>query len=125
MITIKVGGTPLYIPTDTALVLEQNNAALGEEGITANVVWTFEIPAEPNQRILGAVQYMSSGGNRRYECELSVDGVPFSRGELYVQSATDERRLSCGIRQRCRDFPNRRRPQAGLERLSAGQSEKL
>lgn len=97
MITIKVGGTPLYIPTDTALVLEQNNAALGEEGITANVVWTFEIPAEPNQRILGAVQYMSSGGNRRYECELSVDGVPFSRGELYVQSATDERRLSCGI----------------------------
>ena len=97
MITIKVGGTPLYIPSDTALVMEQNNTALGEEGISADVVWTFEIPAEPNQRILGAVQYLYSGGSRRYECELSVDGVPFSRGELYVQSATDEKRLSCGI----------------------------
>ena len=97
MITIKVGGTPLYIPSDTALVLEQNNAALGDEGISADVVWTFEIPAEPNQRILGAVQYLYSGGNRRYECELSIDGVPFSRGDLYIQSAIDERRLSCGI----------------------------
>ena len=97
MITIKVGGTPLYIPSDTALVFEQNNAALGDEGISADVMWTFEIPAEPNQRILGAVQYLYSGGNRRYECELAVDGVPFSRGELYIQSATDERRLSCGI----------------------------
>lgn len=97
MITISVGGTPLFIPEDTALVLEQNNAALSDDGITADIVWTFEIPAEPNQRILGAVQYLWSSGNRRYECELAVDGVPISRGYLYVQSSSDERTLQCGM----------------------------
>jgi len=97
MITISVGGTPLFIPEDTALVLEQNNAALSDDGITADIVWTFEIPAEPNQRILGAVQYLWSSGNRRYDCELAVDGVPISRGYLYVQSSSDERTLQCGM----------------------------
>jgi len=97
MITISVGNTPLFIPEDTALVLEQNNAALSDDGITADIVWTFEIPAEPNQRILGAVQYLWSSGNRRYDCELAVDGVPISRGSLYVQSSSDERTLQCGM----------------------------
>ena len=97
MITIKVGGHPLYIPKDTTLVLEQSNNAFDSEGYTDDVVWTFELPAEPNQKTLGAVQFIYTGGRKRYECELSVDGVPFSRGILYVQSATDAKRLSCGI----------------------------
>ena len=97
MITIKVGGHPLYIPKDTALVLEQSNNAFDSEGYTDDVVWTFELPAEPNQAVLGAVQFVYTGGRKRYECELSVDGVPFSRGILYVQTATDAKRLNCGI----------------------------
>ena len=101
MITIKVGGKPLYIPKDTALVLEQSNNAFDNEGYMDDVVWTFELPAKPNQAVLGAVQYVYTGGRKRYECELSVDGVPFSKGTLYVQSATDARRLNCGIVTNC------------------------
>lgn len=97
MITIKVGGKPLYIPKDTALVLEQSNNVFDNDGYIDDVVWTFELPAEPNQAVLGAVQYIYTGGRKRYECELSVEGVPFSRGILYVQTATDAKRLSCGI----------------------------
>lgn len=97
MITIKVGGKPLYIPKDTALVLEQSNNAFDNEGYMDDVVWTFELPAKPNQAVLGAVQYVYTGGRKRYECELSIDGVPFSKGILYVQSAIDAKRLNCGI----------------------------
>lgn len=97
MITIKVGGKQLYIPKDTALVLEQSNNVFDSEGYTDDVVWTFDLPAEPNQAVLGSVQYIYIGGRKRYDCELSVDGVPFSRGTLYVQSATNATTLSCGI----------------------------
>ena len=97
MITIKVGNTPLYIPKDTTLVLEQSNNVFDNDGYTDDIVWTFDLPAEPNQAILGTVQFVYTGGRKRYECELSVEGVPFSRGILYVQSATDAKRLSCGI----------------------------
>lgn len=97
MITIKIGGQPLYIPKDTALVLEQSNNVFDNDGYMDDVVWTFEVPAEQNQKVLGAVQYVYTGGRKRYDCELSIDGVPFSRGILYVQTATDAKRVSCGI----------------------------
>ena len=97
MITIKVGNSPLYIPKDTTLTLEQSNNVFDNDGYTDDIVWTFDLPAEPNQAILGTVQFVYTGGRKRYECELSVEGIPFSRGILYVQSATDAKRLSCGI----------------------------
>ena len=97
MITISINHKPLFIPADTAIILEQNNNLLGDDGICADLVWSFEVPAEPNQRILGTVQYTCSSGNRRYDCEIAVDGIPISRGELYVQSTRDEKRLTCGI----------------------------
>ena len=52
MITIKVGGKPLYIPKDTTLVLEQNNNVFNPEGFMEDIVWTFSIPAKPNQKTL-------------------------------------------------------------------------
>ena len=97
MITIKVGGTPLYIPTDTVVVLEQNNNIFNSDGITEDIVWTFSIPAKPNQIVLGAVQYNNVSGHKRYDCELSFNGIPFATGKIYVQSATDEKTLYCGI----------------------------
>lgn len=97
MITISVDNKPLFIPADTAIVFEQNNNLLGDDGICADIAWSFELPAEPNQRILGTVQYVYSCDNRRYSCEIAVDGIPISRGELYVQGTKDEKRLTCGF----------------------------
>lgn len=97
MITISVDNKTLYIPADTAITLERSNNLLGEDGICADIAWSFEIPAEPNQRILGTVQYAYSSGSRRYSCEIAVDGIPISRGELYIQSTVNENRLTCGF----------------------------
>lgn len=97
MIEIKVGGKPLYIPVDTAIIFEQSNNLIGDDGIRTDIAWSFELPAEINQKILGTVQYVYSCGNRRYSCEIAVDGIPISRGELYVQGTKDEKRLTCGF----------------------------
>lgn len=97
MITIKVKGQPLFIPSDTVLVLEQSNSIFDEDGITTDIVWQFEIPAQPNQRVLGSTQFMAVGNARRYDCELLLDGVVCSRGELYIQGSMDEKTLQCGI----------------------------
>lgn len=97
MITIKVKGQPLFIPSDTVLVLEQSNSIFDEDGITTDIVWQFEIPAQPNQRVLGSAQFMAVGNARRYDCELLLDGVVCSRGELYIEGSMDEKTLQCGI----------------------------
>lgn len=97
MITVKVGDTPLYIPKETTLVLEQSNNVFSDDGIISDIIWSFEIPAKPNQAILGAVQYLYCSGNRRYDCEVAVDGILILSGYLYIQSSKDETRLTCGI----------------------------
>ena len=97
MISILIGGKPLYIPKDTALVLEQHNYILDEEEPAGDIVWTFELPAEPNASILGDERFMYVAGRRKYDCEMQFCGIPFTRGELYIQSSQDEKRLSCGI----------------------------
>lgn len=97
MISIKVGNKPLYVPKDTTLVLEQSNNVFSDDGIVSDIIWSFEIPAKPNQATLGAVQYMYYCGSRRYDCEVAVDGVLILSGYLYVQSSRDESRLTCGI----------------------------
>lgn len=97
MITIKVGGKPLYIPKDTTLVLEQNNNVFNPEGFMEDIVWTFSIPAKPNQKTLGAVQYINYMSRRRYDCEVDVDGIPLFSGELYIQTTQDETTLECGV----------------------------
>ena len=71
MITIKVGDTPLYIPKETTLVLEQRNNAINPEEFTGDIVWTFEIPAQPNQNTLGAVQFAYAGSVHSYPKRIS------------------------------------------------------
>jgi len=97
MIQIKVKNKELYIPEETAITLEQQNYALADENVAADIVWSFDIPAAKNMWRLGTAQFMYTNGTRRYDCELAVDGVVFSRGQLYVQSAKDEKVLTCGV----------------------------
>lgn len=97
MITLTIEGTPLYIPEDTTLVLEQSNNIFETDGITTDIVWQFEIPAEPNAKVLGNAKCLTVGNSRRYPCELMKDSVVFSLGEIYIQSSIDDRTLQCGI----------------------------
>ena len=97
MITIKVGGTPLYIPKDTTLVLEQHNNSFDIDNITSDVIWTFDLPAKPNARALNQAHYINISNHKRYRCEISFAGVVVSNGYLFVQSVVDERTISCGV----------------------------
>lgn len=97
MISILIGGKPLFIPKETVLVLEQHNYILDDEEPAGDIVWTFELPAESNAPLIGDERYIYVAGRRKYDCEVRYAGMPFSKGELYVQSSKDEKKLSCGI----------------------------
>lgn len=97
MITIKVGGKPLYIPKDTTLVLEQNNNGFGIDNITSDIIWTFDIPGKPNAVALNQAQYNNVSNYKRYRCEIIFGGIVISYGYLFVQSVSNERNISCGV----------------------------
>jgi len=97
MITIKVGGTPLYIPEDTTLVLEQHNNSFDIDNIASDIIWTFDLPGKPNAVALDHAQYVNISNHKRYRCEISFNGVVISNGYLYIQGVTDETTISCGV----------------------------
>lgn len=97
MITIKVGGKPLYIPKDTTLVLEQNNNSFDIDNITSDIIWTFDIPGKPNAVALNHAQYNNVSNYKRYRCEIIFGGIVISYGYLFVQSVSNERNISCGV----------------------------
>lgn len=96
MLAIAVQGKYLFIPEDTALTLEQASTAFGEDNFGSDIVWTFDLPAEPNARVLGLAHYTVVSHWKRYACTFSLLGVPVATGQLYIQQVTDERVLSCG-----------------------------
>ena len=97
MITIKVGGKPLYIPKDTTLVLEQHNNSFDIDNITSDIIWTFDIPAKPNAATLDFAHYINISNHKLYRCEVSFQGIVIAEGNLYVQSVQDEKTISCGV----------------------------
>ena len=74
MITIKVGGKPLYIPKDTTLVLEQNNNSFDIDNITSDIIWTFDVPGKPNAKILESANYINISSFKEYPCEILAEG---------------------------------------------------
>ena len=96
MIDILVSGKSLYIPSDTAITVEQSNACFDYDNITGDIVWTFTIPAKGNAVTLEQVNHVSVAGYRRYRCSILVHGSPVADGYLYVQSVTDGSEIGCG-----------------------------
>lgn len=97
MITIKVGGQPLYIPKDTTLVLEQHNNSFDIDNITSDIIWTFDIPAKPNAASLDFAHFINISNFKRYQCEISFNGIVISNGFLFIQNVTNEESISCGV----------------------------
>lgn len=97
MISISIAGTPLAIPADTSITMEQTAAWADIDNMSADIVWTFDLPAEPNEAVLGQANYTVVSQRRRYDCAVLWEGTPIADGQLYVQQADDERRLSVGI----------------------------
>lgn len=97
MITIKVGDTPLYIPKETTLVLEQHNNSFDIDNLTSDIIWTFDVPAAPNAIALNNAHFVCISNYKRYRCTISFNGIVISDGYLFVQSVVDEKKISCGV----------------------------
>lgn len=97
MITIKVGDTPLYIPKETTLVLEQHNNSFDIDNMTSDIIWTFDVPAAPNAIALNNAHFVCISNYKRYRCTISFNGIVISNGYLFVQSVVDEKKISCGV----------------------------
>lgn len=97
MIAVSVNNRFLFIPADTVLSLEQRNTAFDSDNFGSDLVWTFDLPAEPNDAILDGARFICLPNYRRYPCRLSLDGIPIADGQLYIQQVSDQHTLSCGV----------------------------
>lgn len=97
MLTILIDNMPLYIPSATSLTMEQTASWADLDNITADIVWTFDVPAEQNARIFQQAHHIVVSQHAGYDCEIRFDGVPIARGTLYIQQTSNEERYSCGI----------------------------
>lgn len=97
MITIKIGDTPLYIPKETTLVLEQHNNSFDIDNLTSDIIWTFDVPAAPNAIALNNAHFVYVSNFKRYRCTIIFNGIVISNGYLFVQSVVDEKKISCGV----------------------------
>lgn len=97
MITVKIGDTPLYIPKETTLVLEQHNNSFDIDNLTSDIIWTFDVPAAPNAIALNNAHFVYISNYKRYRCTIIFNGIVISNGYLFVQSVVDEKKISCGV----------------------------
>lgn len=97
MIDILVSGQPLAIPANLTLTLEQSAAWHDPDNLVSDIIFTFDIPAEPNALILDHAHSTIISHHRRYPCQVLFGSLPIADGQLYVQTTSDELHLSCGI----------------------------
>lgn len=96
MLSISVNGQSLFIPADTAISWQQPNAAFSPDQLSADIVWTFSLPAQPNALILDHAGFVYCSSYRRYPATVSFQGLVLATGFLYIQQA-DADSLSCGM----------------------------
>lgn len=97
MIEILINGQPLAVPADLTLTMEQSAPWYDPDNISADTIFTFDLPAEPNALILDHAQSTVISHHRRYPCQVTFGSMPIANGQLYVQTTKDEQHLSCGI----------------------------
>lgn len=96
MISISVNNKQLFVPADTNLVIEQHNAVFDADNIASEIVWTFDLPAAPNDAILNNVTHEHVSCYKEYACKIGYDGMQIASGKLYVQQVNRDT-LMCGI----------------------------
>lgn len=96
MISILIDGRPLFIAKGTSLQIEVNNALFSTEKIEGDVMFTFDVPAEKNDRVLRHARHTYVRRVRKYACKVLAGGIEIANGELYLQKATPKT-YSCGL----------------------------
>ena len=96
MISITVGGKPLFIPKGTSLQIEANNPVFSTGKIEGDVMFTFDVPAEKNDTVFRHARYTYIRKVRKYQCSVLAGGIGIANGDLYLQKST-RTTYSCGL----------------------------
>lgn len=88
MIRIYVEGRELVIGRDTTMTVELSNALFASPDIEGDVSFTFTLPVEGNERLLGFPNLPQCGGARKLPCTVYCSGSLNWNGQLVVQKAS-------------------------------------
>jgi hypothetical protein len=88
MIKIYVEGQELVISRGTTMTVELNNTLFANPDVEGDVSFTFSIPLEGNERLLGFPNMPQCGGARKMPCTVYCNGSLSWNGNLVVQKAS-------------------------------------
>lgn len=96
MINISISGNQLYIPVGTSIQIEINNSIFATNVIEGDIIFTFDLPAEPNDIIFQHARYVYVQRVKKYKCTIDIGGFRMGEGDLYLQKSTNLT-YSCGV----------------------------
>lgn len=96
MLKILIENKELYIKIGTSIQMEMNNSIFNTEKIEGDVIFTFDVPAQKNDLVFSHARYIYVQRLKKYKAVVSVGGVEFANGDLYLQKSS-KNSYSCGV----------------------------
>lgn len=88
MISIYVNDSQLVLGRNTTLTVEFNNALFANPDVDGDISFSFSLPVEGNERLLGFPNMPQCGGARKLPCTVYCNGNFSWNGQLVVQKAS-------------------------------------
>jgi hypothetical protein len=88
MIHILINGKELVLRKNTTVSIELNNALMSEEEIDGDITYSFTLPSQGNEEVLGFPNLDMSDYSAEFDCLFSIDGASSIAGRLLVQKAS-------------------------------------
>lgn len=67
--------------------MEVNNSIFSTDEILGEIIYTFDVPAQPNDKIFEFAHFVYVQKKKKYEAEILVGGAQIAKGDLYIQKA--------------------------------------
>ena len=96
MISFQIDGQPLSIIKGTNIQIELNNNSFNTERVEGDIVFTFDVPAKPNDIVFQHARFVYVQRLKKYQCTILVANIQIASGDLYIQKATKQS-YSCGL----------------------------
>jgi len=88
MLKIRVNNQEIYIKKGTSIQMEVNNSIFSIDEIPGEIIYTFDVPAQQNDKIFNFARFVYVQKIKKFEAEILVGGVQIAKGDLYIQKAT-------------------------------------
>ena len=96
MFSIRIEGKELYIKEGTSITMELNNSIFNTDRIEGDIIFTFDVPAEPNDVIFQHARYVYVERKKSYDAIVAVGGIAIGKGKLIIQNSKQQN-YACGV----------------------------